>query len=274
MTSKTATNNPTSSQNNSIAETVGKTPWDILDALLRRPKLPLLGAALLLVVFVALEFVGVVKVTFNSDVKPHPSVGPAGIKSIHYSMDINGSDLRFPKILDKYNKELFLVGPNQNFLLNTRHNSDNFEKLIASLIDGGRSINILISDPSDKVLQKMYAKVSAKDFNKESSEILVSIKEIDRFIETKFGREKLAKIKQEKLLQIKSVDIYLDTFCFVDGQTGLGSAYFMVDSKGVAGGLRPVVFADEIDHRDLFNFYYELLKKNIFQDATLLWPRD
>jgi len=193
--------------------------------------------------------------------------------TIPYNTNINATEFSFPTIADKYNKEIFLVGPNQNFLLNTNHNEANFVKLIQS-IDSTKKVRLLISDIRNQTICSVYSNVSAKNFENEAKEILSSIDSIDILINKKFGADRLQEIKKHDLLQIKCTSLYLDSFCFVDATSGQGKGYFMLVTKDTPGGTRPIFYLSEMKDQELFNFYYDKYRRNIFEDADQLWPQN
>lgn len=193
--------------------------------------------------------------------------------TIPYNTNINATEFSFPYITEQYKKEVFLVGPNQNFLLNMNHNEANLLKLIHSL-DHTKKVKILISDIRNQTIRSIYSDISTKDFEKEATEILSSINDIDDLINMKYGAERLEQIKTNNLLQIKCTKLYLDSFCFVDSSSGQGKGYFMLVTKDTPGGTRPIFYFSEMKDQDLFNFYYDKYYRNIFEDAEQLWPQN
>ncbi len=196
--------------------------------------------------------------------------------SVYYNTNISASifklpDIFIPGIFRRCYRNIFLVGPNQNFLLNISHNADNFYKLVQSLSDKNK-VSVLISNLKSDTIKYMYSNVSAKDFNREASEILNSIRNIDNYIKNNFGEKKLQQIKDNRLLEIKCVDLWLDSFCFVNGDESNAKGYVMLVTKNVAGGSRPIYYFSKKYQQELFNSYYQTYKYNVYEDAELLWP--
>ncbi|NOU49250.1 hypothetical protein HG263_01610 [Pseudoalteromonas sp. JBTF-M23] len=202
--------------------------------------------------------------TQNKFIYPHKG-------EIPYNLNVNSTELSIPTLYEKYKNSVLLVGPSQNYVLNHHRYPENFEKLINSL-SLSKKINILISDITDEKVIQMYQGVSNGKFEREAKEIIHSIKRIDSFIVEKFGQDKLTEIKDNKLLEIRCANGWLDSFCFIDEKTNNGQCYFMLVTQGVPGGGRPVYYFDETDHQDIFNFYHDKYRNNTYHEAKRIWP--
>ena len=188
-----------------------------------------------------------------------------------YNTSIKSSHFQVQNIIGEYKKELFLIGANQNFILNLENSKDQFLKLVESL-GLNKKVLILISDPEDRSLMDVYDVVSSKDdFRKEEAAVVDSIQKIDKTIADFYGNEKLEEIKKKKLLEIRCTKAFLETFCFVDAGSRKGKGYFIIIGKRIAGGSRPIFYFTEDDDNEIFATYYERYKVE-FEQARLLWP--
>lgn len=187
-----------------------------------------------------------------------------------YNTNIKASRFGFPYLFKNSYNTIFLVGPNQNFILNENNNKDNLLTLIESL-SSHKKIHILISDIRQDKIKDMYVNVSAKNFSQECSEILSSITRLDQLIKENFGDNKLTQIKTDNSLEIKCIDLWLDSFCFVDGDDKRAKGYLAPVTKGTPGGSRPIYYFSKKHQQELFNFYYQIYI-SAYGDATKLWP--
>jgi len=188
-----------------------------------------------------------------------------------YNPNIKASHFQVQNIIKEYKKELFLIGANQNFILNLENSKDQFLKLVESLALN-KKVFILISDPEYKPLMDVYDIISSKDdFHKEEAAVVDSIQEIDKTISNFFGIAKLEDIKKNRLLEIRCTKAFLETFCFVDSGSRKGKGYFILIGKRIAGGSRPIFYFTEEDDNEIFATYYERYRVE-FEQARLLWP--
>jgi hypothetical protein len=212
------------------------------------------------------------------DIKPVPR----GDGSIQYNLSIQSDDLNFPSLFGKFNKEIFLVGPNQNFILNLipqvmedgrlifdQPRRQNFQSMIKSL-ESNKRILMLIS-PLDEKSRGFYDGVSDR-YKDEILSIKKSIDNFDRLIIEDFNHDKLNEIKNNGSLVIKSYPMFFNSFCFVDTSPKEGRGYFMLVTKNV-GSSRPPFYFDKIKDASIYNKYYGLYKNTIFEAATPVWPR-
>ena len=80
---------------------------------------------------------------------------------VSYNNSIAGSrNFQIPEIFSHYQREIFFVGINRNFLVNLRSNPENFAALLNSLArDPARRARILVADLWDSEILHAYDKI-------------------------------------------------------------------------------------------------------------------
>ena len=187
------------------------------------------------------------------------------------------SNFKMPRIFHEFQRELFLVGINMNFLLNLKSNTANFTEMLNVLMKNPRKrVNICISDIWEKHHSYCYDKIIlgqssvemeglTEVFQNKDSEIY-----IDTFIKRTVG-DKYAQITGQ--LTIKKVEMLADTFWFVDADNAKNSGNMMlIPMTSPNGHQRPVFFASQRNQTVIFNTYEGMCRAGFNNLGKPVWP--
>lgn len=199
--------------------------------------------------------------------------------TIAYNDSIAGSrNFQIPEIFSHYQREIFFVGINMNFLLNLRSNPENFAALVNSLAgDPARRIKILVADLWDSEILHTYDKIVFGNgvnefaglnevFTDPSSEVY-----LDKYIRRRAGREKYRQLRGQ--LAIKKIGILADTFWFVDpDDAALTGDMMFALITALTGRERPVFYVNQRDNTRLFAKYFDMCRAAFDLSQDVLWP--
>jgi len=188
------------------------------------------------------------------------------------------TNFRMPRIFDEFQRELFLVGINMNFLLNLKANPANFAAMLKALMDNpDKRVNICICDIWEERHAYCYNRIVfgygsvemeglTEVFKNENSDLY-----IDTFIKKTAG-DKYDQITRQ--LTIKTIEMLGDTFWFVDADNTENSGNMMlIPMTSPAGHERVVFFANQRKQPNVFNSYHNLCRAGFNNFSKALWPR-
>jgi hypothetical protein len=186
------------------------------------------------------------------------------------------SNFKMPKIFSEFKRELFLVGINMNFLLNLKTDSANFERMLYVLMKNPqKKINICISDIWEEHLQYCYNNIVHNKANVEMEGLTEVFKDTKSDIYLDTFIKKITGYKYDQIttqLTIKTIEMLVDTFWFVDADEKKKSGVMMLIPMTSWSGLeRAVFFASQKNQGFLFSKYYNLCKTG-FESCKPVWP--
>ncbi|MFI6283758.1 toll/interleukin-1 receptor domain-containing protein [Streptomyces sp. NPDC051018] len=199
--------------------------------------------------------------------------------TLTYNDNIAGSrNFQMPGVFEQYQRELFLVGNNLNFLLNLHNNEEMFGALLDSLAkDPSKRVRILIADLWDEKILYTYNKVIFGSALSEFSGLNDTLTDpesrfyLDRFITARVG----SKVHQQlrKQLRIKKIGLLVDTFWFVDpDNTALSGDLLFALMTAVTGRERPVFYVNQAENPGLYSKYFDMCQAAFDLSSDVLWP--
>ncbi|MFJ6484796.1 MULTISPECIES: toll/interleukin-1 receptor domain-containing protein [unclassified Streptomyces] len=199
--------------------------------------------------------------------------------TVTYNENITGSrNFQMPQIFDHYQRELFLVGNNLNFLLNLHNNTEMFGALLDSLVrDPSKTVRILVADLWDEKIRYTFNKIIFGNAMSEFAgldDVLTnpdSTLYLDRFIADRVGSEVHQRLRRQ--LTIKKLSLLFDTFWFVDpdGTTHSGDLLFAL-MTAVTGRERPVFYVNQAENPGLFSKHFDMCRAAFDLTSEVLWP--
>ncbi|MCL2442629.1 MAG: toll/interleukin-1 receptor domain-containing protein [Treponema sp.] len=187
------------------------------------------------------------------------------------------SNFRMPRIFHEFQKELFMVGINMNFLLNLRSNPAYFIEMLKVLMaNSEKKVNICISDVWEKHHAYCYNKIILNQYDAEMEGLTEVFKDknsdiyLDTFIRRTVGDNYDQITKQ---LTIKKIEMLVDTFWFVDTDNVENSGNMMlIPMTSPNGHQRPVFFASQRNQPVIFNTYQGMCRAGFNSISNPVWP--
>jgi hypothetical protein len=210
--------------------------------------------------------------------KPAPS---NYYRQIKYMNAIGDSNLSIPSVFSIYKQSLFFAGLNHSFVLDLTipEQRDNFLIMVDSLLgDINKKVRFLISDMWDDQVIGSYKNMiqkMARSFEIGNLTQSLKNKDSEHYIENVIirnrGEEYLRKIKENRQLVIRKIQIIGDTFVFVDPESDNGICYFsLFTSPG--GRSRPVFTFNKRDDNSIFNTYHNFIEEGWHNMSEPIWP--